>query len=192
MRCRCDGCWPLVAATPRRRAAQPVETQAEALADDAVQYAAQFGVTPDEARPPTESTAGERRRRPTRSPAEFAGRLAGISIEHRPTIGSSSCSPASEPVADRNAAGVPIVFRTGAKATHAQAVEAMRKHLIDLRTDLPECARRRLRPAHRRGCAARDPRRCRALRRRPRSAPAPSRSAGSRSGSSSTSSTNPT
>jgi hypothetical protein len=32
---------------------------------------------------------------------------------------------------------VPIVFRTGAKATHAQALEALRKHLIDFRTDLP-------------------------------------------------------
>ena len=35
------------------------------------------------------------------------------------------------------AAGVPVVFRTGAEATHAEAVAAMRRHLIDLRTDLP-------------------------------------------------------
>jgi hypothetical protein len=32
---------------------------------------------------------------------------------------------------------VPIVFRTGARATHAEAVTAMRKHLIDVRTELP-------------------------------------------------------
>jgi hypothetical protein len=32
---------------------------------------------------------------------------------------------------------VPIVFRTGAKATRAQAIAAMRKHLIDLRNELP-------------------------------------------------------
>ena len=41
------------------------------------------------------------------------------------------------PVAERSAAGVPVVFRTGARATHSQAVDAMRKHLIDLRADLP-------------------------------------------------------
>ena len=42
-----------------------------------------------------------------------------------------------EAVAGRNDAGIPIVFRTGAKATHTQAVDALRKHLIDLRSDLP-------------------------------------------------------
>ena len=42
-----------------------------------------------------------------------------------------------QPVSDRTAAGVPLIFRTGAKATHAQAIDALRKHLIDLRADLP-------------------------------------------------------
>jgi hypothetical protein len=32
---------------------------------------------------------------------------------------------------------VPVLFRTGARATHAQAVQAMRQHLIDLRNELP-------------------------------------------------------
>jgi hypothetical protein len=40
-------------------------------------------------------------------------------------------------VADRNAAGVPIVFRSGARATRAQALAALKRHLIDLRADLP-------------------------------------------------------
>ncbi len=33
--------------------------------------------------------------------------------------------------------GCPVVFRTGAKATRAEAVAAMRRHLIDFRTELP-------------------------------------------------------
>jgi hypothetical protein len=116
--------------------AQPVQTQAEALADDASQYAAQFGVTPDEAL---------RRLKAQQSSvaaidaiaSEFADRLAGISIQHAPDYRIVVLLTGSEPVADRNAAGVPIVFRTGAKTTHAQAVMALRKHLIDLHADLP-------------------------------------------------------
>jgi streptogrisin C len=116
--------------------AQPVQTQTEALAEDAEQYAAQFGVAPDEALrrlkaqqasvAATDAIAGE-----------FADRLAGMSIEHSPDYRIVVLLTGNEPVADRSAAGVPIIFRTGAKATHVQAVAAMRRHLIDLRTDLP-------------------------------------------------------
>jgi hypothetical protein len=116
--------------------AQPVQTQAEALADDATQYAAQFGVTPDEA---------VRRLKAQQSGAattdaiarEFADRLAGISIQHTPDYRIVVLLTGTEQVADRSASGVPIVFKTGAKATHAQAVMALRKHLIDLHVDLP-------------------------------------------------------
>jgi hypothetical protein len=131
--------WSFAAAaasiTPAARA-QPVQTQAQALADDAVQYAAQFGVTPEEATRRLEAqqasvaaTDGIAR--------EFADRLAGISIEHSPEYRIVVLLTGGEPVADRTSGGVPIVFTTGARATHAQAVDAMRKHLIDLRTDLP-------------------------------------------------------
>jgi hypothetical protein len=116
--------------------AQPVETRVQALTEDAAQYSAQFAVSPDEALrrlkaqqdsiAVTDFIAGE-----------FAGRLAGISIEHTPDYRIVVLLTGSEPVADRSAAGVPIVFRTGAKATHAEAVAAMRRHLIDLRTELP-------------------------------------------------------
>lgn len=117
-------------------AAQPVQTQEQALAEDAAQYAAQFGVSVDE---------GLRRLKAQQDSAaatdaiarEFAGRLAGISIEHAPEYRIIVLLTGDEPVPDRSAAGVPIVFRTGAKATHAEAVAAMRKHLIDLRADLP-------------------------------------------------------
>jgi hypothetical protein len=117
-------------------AAQPVQTQQEALADDAVQYAAQFGVSVDEAqrrlKAQQDSVAAT-----DAIAREFAGRLAGISIEHSPEYRIVVLLTGDQPVPDRSAAGVPIVFHTGAKATHAEAVAAMRKHLIDLRSDLP-------------------------------------------------------
>ena len=116
--------------------AQAVQTQGQAIADDAEQYAAQFGVTADEAArrlkaqqatvPATEAIS-----------REFAGRLAGISIEHSPVYRIVVLLTGAEPVADRMAADVPIVFRTGFKATHAQGLAALRRHLIDLRADLP-------------------------------------------------------
>ncbi|MFL6759658.1 hypothetical protein [Sphingomonas sp.] len=116
--------------------AQPVQTQAQALADDAVQYAAQFGVTPEEATRRLEAQQASVAATDGIA-SEFAGRLAGISIEHTPEYRIVVLLTGTEPVATRASGGVPIVFTTGAKATHAQAVDAMRKHLIDLRTDLP-------------------------------------------------------
>jgi streptogrisin C len=116
--------------------AQPVQTQAEALTEDAIQYAAAIGVIPDEAvrrvkaqQASVAATDGIAR--------EFADRLAGISLEHGPAYRILVLLTGNQPVADRSVAGVPIIFRTGAKATHVQAVDAMRKHLIDLRSDLP-------------------------------------------------------
>jgi streptogrisin C len=116
--------------------AQVVQTQNEALTEDAEQYAAQFGVTPEE---------GLRRLKAQQASVgatdaiarEFADRLAGISIEHSPEYKIVVLLTGSEPVPGRIAAGIPIVFRTGVKATHAQALAAMRRHLIDLRADLP-------------------------------------------------------
>ncbi|MES2137756.1 MAG: hypothetical protein V4502_11945 [Pseudomonadota bacterium] len=117
-------------------AAQPVETHDQALSEDSVLYAGQFGVTPDEAlrRLKAQQASVEATNEISR---EFADRLAGISIDHKPNYRIVVLLTGGEPVADRSAAGVPIVFRAGAKATHAQAVEAMRKHLIDLRSELP-------------------------------------------------------
>ena len=121
---------------PATVAAQPVETQSEALNDDAIQYAAQFGVTPDEALRRLKAQQASVAATDTIR-AEFADRLAGISIEHLPAYRIVVLLTGDRPVADRSAAGVPIVFQTGAKATHDQAVAAMRRHLIDFRTDLP-------------------------------------------------------
>ena len=116
--------------------AQPAQTFDEALADDALQYAAQFGVSIGEAarrlkaqQDSVDATDAIAR--------EFAERLAGISIEHRPQFRIVILLTGNEPVAERSTAGVPIIFRIGARATHAQALSALRKHLIDLRADLP-------------------------------------------------------
>ena len=113
-----------------------MHTQAEALGDDAAQYAAAFHVTPDEAarRLKAQQASVAATDAITR---EFADRLAGISIEHAPDYRIIVLLTGDAPVAERSAAGVPIRFQTGAKATHAQAIEALRKHLIDLRSDLP-------------------------------------------------------
>ena len=116
--------------------AQPVKTQAEALADDAAQYAAHYGVTGDEAL--RRLKAQQASVAATDAIArEFADRLAGISIDHKPEYRIVVLLTGDQPVADRSAAGVPVVFRTGAKATRDQAIAAMRKHLIDLRSELP-------------------------------------------------------
>jgi hypothetical protein len=113
-----------------------VQSASEALADDAIQYAAQFAVTPEEAL--RRLKAQQASVAATDAIArEFADRLAGISIEHVPAYRIVVLLTGDEAVAGRNGAGIPIVFRTGAKATHTQAVDALRKHLIDLRSDLP-------------------------------------------------------
>lgn len=116
--------------------AQPVQTENEALMDDSEQYAAQFQVTPGEALrrlkaqqasvPLTDAIA-----------REFSDRLAGISIVNSQDYHIEVLLTGNEPVARRSTEGVPIVFRTGARATHAQAIAALKKHLIDLRADLP-------------------------------------------------------
>ena len=116
--------------------AEPVQTQDEALADDAVQYAAQFGTTTEEAlrrlKAQQESVAAT-----DAISSEFAERLAGISVQHSPDFRILVLLTGAQPVPARTTNGIPIIFVTGAKATHAQAIEALRKHLIDLRADLP-------------------------------------------------------
>jgi hypothetical protein len=117
-------------------AAQTVETHTQAIAEDAEQYAGQFRVAPEEAIRRLEAQQASAAATDDIA-REFADRLAGIAIEHSPEYRIAVLLTGSEPVADRVAAGVPVVFRTGAKATRAEAVMAMRRHLIDFRSDLP-------------------------------------------------------
>ena len=113
-----------------------MQTQTEALTEDATQYAAQYGVTPDEAlrrlRAQQASVAAT-----DLIARDFAPRLAGISIEHKPEFRIVVLLTGIEQVVDQLYAGVPVTFRTGAKATRAQAIAAMRQHLIDFRAELP-------------------------------------------------------
>jgi hypothetical protein len=114
----------------------PVETRSQAIAEDAAQYAAQFRVTVEEAQ--RRLQAQEASVSATDAIAhEFADRLAGISIDNGAEYRLVVLLTGSQPVPERIAAGVPIVFRTGAKATHEQAVAAMRTHLIDVRREMP-------------------------------------------------------
>ena len=118
------------------RAEPVVETPSQSIAEDSARYAAQFGVPPQEAVRRLE--AQQATVATTEAIAhEFSGRLAGISIQHQPDYRIIVLLTGVEPVDKRSVDGVPITFRTGAKATRAQAIAAMRRHLIDLRTELP-------------------------------------------------------
>lgn len=135
--------WAAAALLATAASGQPTDrilTRSEAIGQDAAIYAAQHDVSPTEAArrlrvqeasvPATDRIA-----------AEFADRLAGISIEDSPEYRIVVLLTGADPVPDRtlHVAGtdVPVVFRTGARATHAQAIAAMRRHLIDLRSELP-------------------------------------------------------
>jgi hypothetical protein len=111
-------------------------SRAAALAADAAEYARAFHVSDGEAL--RRLKAQQASVVATDAIArEFADRLAGISVEHSPEYRIAVLLTGDEPVAPRSAHGVPIIFTTGAKATHAKAIEALRRHLIDIRSDLP-------------------------------------------------------
>jgi hypothetical protein len=116
------------------------QTPAQAIKEDALRYAAQYGV------PAAEATRRLRAQQASVAAVdaiahEFAGRLAGVSVEHRPAYRVVLLLTGTQPVADREVEAdgttVTVHFRTGAGTTRAQAVEALRKHLIDVRTELP-------------------------------------------------------
>lgn len=120
--------------------AQIVQRPAEAVAQDAGEYARQFGVPLAEAirrlRAQEESVAATDRIR-----ARYQDRLAGISIEHLPDYRIVVLLAGDEPVPDETvrAGGinVPIVYRTGAAATGETIVSAIRTHADTIRAQLP-------------------------------------------------------
>lgn len=117
-----------------------VQTPAEALAQDAGQYAKQFGVKQPEA---------ERRLRALAESvavtddieANYRDRVAGVSIEHKPALRILVYLTGDEPVPNRKlkAGGmtVPIVFRTGAKASRDRVIWAMTYKQPAIRAALP-------------------------------------------------------
>lgn len=120
--------------------AQPLQSEDEALRQDAAQYAARHAV------PLAEAERRLRAQQETvavtdRIAAALKHRLAGISIEHRPQYRIVVLLTGNEPVADQRAlaAGspVPVVFQLGARATRDQIVAAMRTQQAALREAFP-------------------------------------------------------
>ncbi|HEY0114908.1 MAG TPA: hypothetical protein VGB54_04230, partial [Allosphingosinicella sp.] len=129
----CSVAAPATAQIPR------VQTQEEALAQDAGEYARNLGVSVDEAtrrlRAQAASVAAT-----DRIARAHADRLAGIAVEHRPehriVVLLTGDDPVAGEVVAAGGATVPIVFRTGARATRAQVVAAMARHQAAIRAIL--------------------------------------------------------
>ncbi|MBS0477709.1 MAG: hypothetical protein JSR79_00205 [Proteobacteria bacterium] len=121
-------------------AASRVQTADEALAQDAGQYAKQFGVSQREAerrlRALADSVAATDAIETT-----YRDRVAGVSIEHKPALRILVYLTGGDPVPTRtlNAGGmsVPIVFRTGAKASRDRVIWAITYHQAAIRAALP-------------------------------------------------------
>ena len=116
------------------------QTPTEALTQDAAGYARQYRVTLEDAvgrlRALQASAAITDRIR-----QGYQGRLAGISIDHLPTMRISVLLTGTAPVSDtRISAGdlmIPVVFRTGAKATGDDVIRAMLQRADPLHALLP-------------------------------------------------------
>ncbi|MEA3049608.1 MAG: streptogrisin [Sphingomonadales bacterium] len=132
---------PLLLALASPAAAQALQTPAEALAQDAAEYARQHHVEPDEAlrrlHAQEETVAATDRLRAT-----YAKRLAGMFIEHEPAYRIVVLLKGGKAVPDEaiEAAGmiVPIVFRTGAPATRDKILKAIAKRGDRLRAAFPD------------------------------------------------------
>lgn len=117
----------------------PIESPAEAVAEDATEYARQFAVPLPEAL--ARLSAQEASVAVTdRIAGRYRDRLAGIAIEHRPAYRILVSLTGTEPVAEeRLVAGgitVPIVFRTGAAVTRERVIWAMTYHQAAIRAAL--------------------------------------------------------
>ncbi|MEO6360576.1 MAG: hypothetical protein ABIO43_08395, partial [Sphingomicrobium sp.] len=130
----------LLLATAPAAAQEEIQTPAQSLAQDAVEFARDRAIPAEQAvqrlRALEESVGATDRLR-----AEFRDRLAGIAVDHEPIDRILVLLTGNEPVADRTLAGagidIPIQFRTGARATRDQIVAAMRRFQPTLRRELP-------------------------------------------------------
>ena len=130
----------LAAATPALAQAPHVQTQDEALAQDAAEYARLQGVSADEAarrlRAEADSVAVTREIQDT-----YRARLTGISIQHRPdfriVVLLSGDAPVPARTIEAGGMTVPVEFRTGARATREQVLAAMNRHRAAIRGELP-------------------------------------------------------
>lgn len=121
-------------------AATPIQSPDEALAQDAAAYAGLHNVAIDEAR---RRLAAEQATVAATDAiaAEFAGRLAGITVEHSPAfrirVLLTGATPVPARIARAGGVAVPIDFRTGARATRAQVVAAESRQAEAIRARLP-------------------------------------------------------
>ncbi|QNA86787.1 hypothetical protein G4G27_04755 [Sphingomonas sp. So64.6b] len=128
-------------ARPPLPPAPPImETPADAIARDAVEYGRQFGVPVAEA--VRRLTAQEESVAATdRIETMYRDRLAGIAIEHKPAYRILVYLTGDAPVAAMGVRGggmtVPIIFRTGAKVTRDRVIWAMTWHQAEIRAALP-------------------------------------------------------
>jgi streptogrisin C len=119
-------------------AAGPLDADA-ALRQDAESYARHYGVVPDQAVAELRALSDDG---PLldRITAEQGERLAGIVVEHRPALRLVFSLTGDEPVADEavplDGLLVPVSYRTGAGATRAAVLDAIRRHQADLRAAL--------------------------------------------------------
>ena len=127
------------AADPSGPAIPRLETRDEAIARDALEYARRYAMPHDQAVrelraqiesvPVTDAIA-----------REFAARLVGIAITHAPHWQIEVLLTGDAPVPDRTSLlgdiEVPIVFRTGAAATHSEIVSAITAHQAQMRAAL--------------------------------------------------------
>ncbi|PAX08406.1 hypothetical protein CKY28_11970 [Sphingomonas lenta] len=117
-----------------------MQTPLDALAQDAGEYAARYGVPLDEAlrrlRAQEESVAAT-----DAIARRFADRLTGIAIEHMPDYRIVVLLKGDAPVPEERlfvgGMAVPVLYRTGAAATRGEVVAAIERHQPALRANLP-------------------------------------------------------
>lgn len=128
-----------IGSAPAQRPAVPLQSTADALAQDAAAVAGRLGLPVDLAvrhlRLQQASIAA------TQALADLhADRLAGIAIDHRPDFGIvvllTGDDPVPDTVIDVDGTSVPVRVRTGAQATRAALVDAITVHQQAIRDSL--------------------------------------------------------
>lgn len=121
-------------------AAQVPQTRAEAVAQDAAEYARAYGVPQAEAVRRIEAQLGSVAATDAIA-ARYRDRLAGISIQHRPDyryiVYLTGDAPVPATVVRAAGTTVPVTFRTGARASRDRVVWAITYHGAAIRAALP-------------------------------------------------------
>lgn len=143
-------CWSvalagafLVAVPSHAQAVGPdiatVETADEALRRDAAEYAIRYALPVDEA---VRDLRAEQASVPATDAIarEFADRLIGVTVDHRPRLRITVVLAGAASVAPRTIASagiaIPVVFRTGSTATQSDLVAAITRYQTTIRRDL--------------------------------------------------------